>query len=316
MQMARVMRNASRNLALEIARGNRHVVYTGFVGASNDGSIGLQSAELREFDHEYKEEAPPDSHGELSPRRFARCLLRNNNYRLTGDCVSALIDVMCLSSDEPRSDRVAILVQPNGAFAGGFESSEDAEIVRKFVSGIVISSTAQMRELPEGVLQALKTQVAPALKAKGRKLIEGVFAMAKAADKPAAPAATKVEKVKKERVVKTDGPVAKVAQYVKDNLAAFKNGTLTKVAAVDALVKMGIVKGTIGVQLPRRLKEAGIDAAKGSRAAPKPPKGDAAGKPKTAKDSGLQPAAPAKAAKAPAAKKPAKVAAKKPAKKK
>lgn len=317
--VARVLRNASRNLALEVMRGNQHVVYTGFPLATMEGTIGLARAPIREFDREFKEDAPDDAHGPVSARRMARCLLRNQTYHLTGDCASALIAVMCLDTDEPRGNRTALLVSNEGRFCGAFDTPEDAGIARKYLpSCTVVSSPADMSNFTEGVLSALKNDVAPTLKARSRaKLLEGVFTMAKAASKPEAPAPAAVEKTKKERVPKTDGPVAKVAAYVKENAAALKAGTLTKVQAVDALKLLGVVPGTIGVQLPRRLKELGIVAAKGSRAKPKeekPPKAaKAADVPKAAaapvKDSGLVPAKAAAGTKVAAPSKGAKKAA-------
>lgn len=302
----RLLRNATRNMALEITRGNRHAVVTGFMGASPDGTIGLQQIELAAFDREYKEEPPPDRHGALTPRRMARCLMRSK-YKLTVDCITALIDVMCLRDDEPRSDLTAIVIAQDGSFAGAYESMDDAMIVRKYLPGALIAaSSVPLGTLTEDVLRVLKNEVAPDLKGRGKKLIEGVFEMAKAKAKPKKKAVAKIEKTRKERVKKADGPVAIVLAYVVANEAKLKNGSITLAQARAALETKGVVKGTISVQLPRRLKEFKINAEKGTTIAKKADTSKPA-KP-AAKKAAKAPAKPAKkAAKAkPAAKKAAK----------
>jgi hypothetical protein len=206
---------------------------------------------------------------------------------------------MALSVDEPRGSHTPILVSETGGFIGAYDSIKDAQLVQRHVGGLVIASAESLSDLSEDAFKVLAQQMAPKLKARSRKqLLQGVFDMATKAAKPAAPEVkAAADKSKKQRAPKGDGPVAMVRKYIESNAGAFRNKSLTRAQAVDALKAQGINKGTIGVQLGKILKELKIDAEKGSRAAPKPPK--------AAKANGEVPSTPK--AKAEAAKKGGKV---------
>lgn len=272
----RVMCSEHRHLALEVARGHQQVATVRIY----NGEIALSRVDAREFDEEYFLEPPAPI--PVTARRFARHLLHLKQFPIQEGAARTLVDIMALGTEEPRSkENTAILVSSEGQFVGSYETVEDAELVRKFVPGFIARHRGQLEQWPTKVFETLKQEVAPRFKAKGRnQLMEGVLKMAKNAAKKDAPAVSAVEKVTKQRVPKTDGPVAKVKAYVEANAAALRGGGLTRVQAVDALKALGVNKGTIGVQLGKQLKAMGIEAAKGSRAKPKP---DKVTKPKTEK---------------------------------
>lgn len=258
------------NLVLEVMRGEKTVAYVWHDGTA----VSISRKDKREFDSEYYRDAPLSATGkEPTARGWARHYLTiGDRLPIADGAAELLVDLMTLTKDEPRSNKTAILTAPDGQLIGAYETRHDANLVGRFVNGVVISAAVELGDWGQANLAVLQQQVAPKLKAlkTKSKLLEGIFEMAKKADKPAAPAVSKkVEAVKKERPPKTDGPVAKVAAYIQANMAKFKDGSLTRTEATDALKAMGIVKGTVGVQLPKQLKALGIDAVKGTRAKPK-----------------------------------------------
>lgn len=306
--MPQVLSDAHRHIALEVTRGEQNVAFVSLNGAG----IELRRAAKRDFDDEFYLEPPIGTNGIApTPRHYARIMLKTGgtNWPITADAARALLQELSLAVDDPRSDKVVLLATRSGNLIGSFESREDAETAaRYYESPLLVDSPLALTEWPASQIETLRKQVAPSLKAKDpKKLRQGVFAMAIAAPKVDAPAPKKIEKTTKERPARADGPVAKVKAYVVANADKFKSGTLTKKDAVAALIAAGVVKGTIGVQLPKQLKALGITAQKGT--APK--------KEKAAKANGAA-GAPAvkKAGGKPAAKKSGKPAAKKPAAKK
>jgi hypothetical protein len=258
--MSRIARALGSNMVLEVARGEKSVAFIGVDG----GVIGLRRMPKPDFDREYFLEAAHGTRIQSTPRHFARVWLAAQHWQKADDAIAALLRELPLSLEEPRSDRNALLVDAKGAFVGCYESDADAALAGKFYNGShVVRSAADMAQWPAAMFEKLKSQVAPALKLKGKRLHEGVFTMAKAAAKPEAPAASKVEKVTKERKPKADGPVAVVRAYVEKNQEALRSGKLTKAEARVALLAAGVVAGTIGVQLPKWLAAYKIEAVKG-----------------------------------------------------
>lgn len=297
-----LLANSRRNLALEVARGERSVVFV----ALNGERYELMKWERSDFDHEFCVPAPTYSNGvEPTPRRYARFCLQSKTFAASDDATAALLNVLPLEKEEPRPmATLCLLVEDSGTFLGVYENVDDARLVQaRLGRGNLVRNPA---DLTEEVLMNLRQQVAPTLKSRSpRKLAEGVFAMATNAAKPALGAPKKVEKTVKERVARKDGPIAKVKEYVAKHEDKLRSGALSRAQARQALLEQGINKTTVSVQLQRWLEEFKINAQSGGRvrktedgkfevAKPKEPKTST---PKAAKAS----AKPAKTTKAPKA---------------
>lgn len=317
--MSRLVRGIGTGIAMEVVRGERNVAYVTVEGAA----IVVRRMEKREFDHLYAMDVPDGTKERSTPRHYARVFLGAEGRSIAPDAAQLMLNELALHDDEQRGEFTVILTAKSGKLIAAFERRGDAAIARTFYDGArIVASPLDLGDWPAPMIETLRAQVAPRLKAKGRKLLEGVFAMAKAAKKPEAEAApvTKVDKTTKERAPKADGPVAKVRAFVEKNADALRNGSMTKADARAALLKQGIVGGTIGVQLPKWLAAFKIEAKKGGVVrkdretgaitisqpkvkAPKPAKDEA---PAPAKAKGKAAAAPAPAPKGKAKPTPAK----------
>lgn len=259
----RLAMNEHRNIVCEIARGEQEVAFVWL-----NGAIIVDTLPKRTFDQEYFLEPQAARYGaiEQTPRHFARHFLGLKHYEITEGAAAALCDIMALSVKEPRGNHTTLLVGDDGKLIGAYELPTDAQTVARHVGGMVIETAEQLATLTEVQITALAQMVAPKLKPNQKQFLKGVFEMATKSDKPAKPKVKAADKVKKQRAAKGDGPIAQIRKYIEDHATAFRNKTLTRVEAVDALKAKGINKGTIGVQLGKILKELKINAEKGSRA--------------------------------------------------
>lgn len=264
--MGRLVADINRHLALEVARGRTNVAFVSIDGPA----LTLRRMNARDFDVAYPIEDIPVGHNGVTPcpRHYARTMLRST-WEIAPDALHALLSEMPLTKDEPRANTTTVLAAPDGAFLGAYTDIIDAALVAKFYPGsITVPRAAALSQWPAGQFAVLRQQVAPALKGRDSpKLREGVFTMATTAEKPAQPAPKKIESTKKERAPKGDGPIAKVAAYIKSNLADLKSGKLSRADAAAALRAAGLNKSTVGVQLPKQLAALGV--AKPAKAAPK-----------------------------------------------
>ena len=269
--MARVLTNFHRNIALEVARGERSVAYVTLDGAQ----VALSKMDKREFDKEFYRPCTSPQGVEYTPRQLARHYLGLKHYPLEAGAVAAMVDEMALATGESRPlDDVALLCNTQtGLLVGQYESAQDARLVQEFVSGTqLVRVPDHMKGWKQSKIDALRLQVAPNHKVKstGVKLLEGVIKMAKSAAKPAAPvaAAKKVAKVAKERVERKEGPLYVIQQYVIKNESALRSGKMTMLDCRKALEAQGLSKSTVGVQLGRRFKELGIAVVRAKKEKP------------------------------------------------
>lgn len=266
--MSRLATGIGVGIAMEITRGEKNVAYVSVDG----GTIVVRTMEKRAFDAMYYRDVPDGLQERSTPRHFARVYLADRDWARTEEAVHAMLHELALHDGEPRSNSTVLACDSDGMLVAAFERRSDALLACTYYEGMsVVADAGDIAAWPASKIKTLQKQVAPKLKLSGkltRKNLEGIFNMAKNAAKATTKAAkaapvVKAEKVAKERKARTDGPVAKVHQYVEANLGQFKSGKLTKAQARTALLATGLNSSTIGVQLPKALAKHGVEAEKG-----------------------------------------------------
>lgn len=266
--MSRLATGIGAGIAMEIERGERSVAYVSVEGAT----LTVRKMDKREFDSMYYRDVPDGTQERSTPRHFARVYLGDRDWQRTEEAVHAMLRELALSDSDVRSHSCTLVCDISGMLVAAFERRQDALLAATYYENVnVIADAGDIAEWPASKIKTLQTQVAPKLKLKGklgRKQLEGILNMAKNAAVAVTTAAkaapvVKAAKVKAERVARTDGPVAKVHQYVEKNAAALRGGGLTKAQAKLALLATGLNVSTIGVQLPKALAKLGIEAVKG-----------------------------------------------------